>query len=299
MTKKDNEVFETEIKAAFNIKELRKYLNSPLPYKIRPNFNNSTNRYKSKNKDYGKFGNIKKAKNSNHIASSQQKRRTPKIKTKYDSILERLNTNISLLKGDYKNILKEKYNYNEHIIYQKRRNLVEEGKENKIKMKSKIEQYKNIKKIEQNKEREKNMKMKEEYDKNKHIQLNSIKKEVERMKIEEKNNFKLYVNNLEEIRNKKIKIKEEEKEYIKNEIRQQKDRYKKYIELRKRINREKEIKNAERIDGYRVYALTQMQNELRNKLRIECSLNKELFNQYYNNFSEDINKDTEVDIYSN
>ena len=90
MTKKDNEVFETKIKVAFNIKELRKYLNSPLPYKIRPNFNNSTNRYKSKNKDYGKFGNIKKAKNSNHIASSQQKRRTPKIKTKYDSILERL-----------------------------------------------------------------------------------------------------------------------------------------------------------------------------------------------------------------
>ena len=104
---------------------------------------------------------------------------------------------------------------------------------------------------------------------------------------------------MEEIRNKKIKIKEEEKEYIKKEISQQKDRYKKYIELRKRINREKEIKNAERIDGYRVYALTQMQNELRNKLKIEYSLNKELFNQYYNNFSEDINKDTEVDIYSN
>jgi hypothetical protein len=299
MTKKDNEVFETEIKAAFNKKELRKYLNSPLPYKIRPNFNNSTNRYKSKNKDYGKFGNIKKAKNSNHIASSQQKRRTPKIKTKYDSILERLTTNISLLKGDYKNILKEKYNYNEHIIYQKRRNLVEEGKENKIKMKSKIEQYKNIKKIEQNKEREKNMKMKEEYDKNKHMKLNSIKKEVEQMKIKEKNNFKLYEDNLKEIRNKKIKIKEEEKEYIKKELSEQKDRYKKDIELRKRINKEKEIKNAERRDGYRIYILRQMENDLRNKLKIEYSLNKEFLNKYNNNFHVIVNKDTNVDIYSN
>lgn len=297
MTKKNNEDF--EIKVIFNKKEMDNYLKSPLPYKARPNFNNSTNRYKSKNKDYGKFGNFEKAKNSNHITSSQQKNRTPKIKTKYDSILERLNTSIFLLKEDYKNILKEKYNYNEHKIYLKKRNLVEEGKENKIKMKSKIEQYKNIKKTEQNKEREKNMKMKEEYDKNKHIQLNSIKKEVERMKIEEKNNFKSYINNLEEIRNKKIKVKEEEKEYIKKELSKQKDRYKQYIELRKRINREKEIKNAERIDGYRVYALTQMRNELRNKLKIENSLNKELFDQYYNNFIENVNKDTEVDIYSN
>ncbi len=299
MTKKNNEDFETEIKVVFNKKEMHNYLNSPLPYKARPNFNNSTSRYKSKNKDYGKFGNIEKAKNSNHIALSQRKKLTPKIKTKYDSILKRLNASIFLLKEDYKNILKEKYNYNEHKIYLKRRNLVEEGMENKIKMKSKIEQYKNIKKTEQNKEREKNMKMKEEYDKNKHMQLNSIKKEVERMKTEEKNNFKLYVNNLEEIRNKKIKVKEEEKEYIKKELSKQKDRYKQYIELRKRINREKEIKNAERIDGYRVYALTQMRNELRNKLKIEHTLNKELFDQYYNNFIENVNKDTEVDIYSN
>ena len=91
----------------------------------------------------------------------------------------------------------------------------------------------------------------------------------------------------------------EEKEYIKKELSKQKDRYKQYIELRKRINREKEIKNAERIDGYRVYALTQMRNELRNKLKIEHTLNKELFDQYYNNFIENVNKDTEVDIYSN
>ena len=299
MTKNNNEEFEPEIQVIFNKKEMDNYLKSPLPYKAKPNFNNSTNGYKSKNKDYCKFGNIEKTKNSNHIASSQRKKQTPKIKTKYDSILKRLNTSIFLLKEDYKNILKEKYNYNEHRIYLKKRNLVEEGKENKIKMKSKIEQYKNIKKTEQNKEREKNMKMKEEYDKNKHIQLNSIKKEVERMKTEEKNNFKLYVNNLEEIRNKKIKVKEEEKEYIKKELSKQKDRYKQYIELRKRINKEKDIKNAERIDGYRVYALTQMRNELRNKLKIENILNKELFDQYYNNFIENVNKDTEVDIYSN
>ena len=157
MTKKNNEDFETEIKVVFNKKEMHNYLNSPLPYKARPNFNNSTSRYKSKNKDYGKFGNIEKAKNSNHIALSQRKKLTPKIKTKYDSILKRLNASIFLLKEDYKNILKEKYNYNEHKIYLKRRNLVEEGMENKIKMKSKIEQYKNIQKTEQNHEPATNM----------------------------------------------------------------------------------------------------------------------------------------------
>jgi hypothetical protein len=299
MTKKNNEDFEPEIQVIFNLKEMNNYLQSPLPYKARPNFNNSINRYKSSNKNHGKFGNIEESKNSNYITSSQRPAKTPKIKTKYDSILKRLNTNISLLKEEYKNLLKIKYNYYEHNIYLKRRNLVEEGMANKSKMKSKIEQYKNIKKIEQNKEKEKNMKMKEEYDKNKHMKLNSIKKEVEQMKIKEKNNFKLYEDNLKEIRNKKIKIKEEEKEYIKKELSEQKDRYKKDIELRKRINKEKEIKNAERRDGYRIYILRQMENDLRNKLKIEYSLNKEFLNKYNNNFHVIVNKDSNVDIYSN
>ena len=310
MTKNNNEDSDPEIQVIVNKKELDKYLQSQLPYKTRPNFSKSINGFKSKNKYYGKFGNIEEAKNSNYIPLNsvfhpkkkiyyKKPAETPKIKTKYDPILERLKTNIYLLKGEYKNILKFKYNSSHFIIYLEKRNLVKEGRDNKCKMKSKIEQYKNIKKAEQNKEKEKNLKMKEEYDKNKHMKLISIKKKVEQMKIKEKNNFKLYEDNLKEIRNKKIKIKEEEKQYIKEKLSQQKNRYKKDMELRKRINREKEIKSAERIDGYEVYNLRLKENNLRNKLKIEKSLKKEILDQYYNNFDEIINKDTEFDLYYN
>jgi len=46
--------------------------------------------------------------------------RTPKNKTKYSSILERLNTYIDLLKEEYENLMKNNYNCNKHTYLQKR-----------------------------------------------------------------------------------------------------------------------------------------------------------------------------------
>ena len=96
---------------------------------------------------------------------------------------------------------------------------------------------------------------------------------------------------MEKARNKKIKIKEEEKQNIKEKLSQQKNRYRKDIELRKKINREKEMKNAERLDGYQVYVLRKTENELRNKVKIELSLNNELSKQYSKKINDFINHD--------
>ena len=302
MNKQYNKDSEIEIKSTLNKEEIDNYLKSPLPNEIRLNFNNSINRNRTKKKDYKKFGNNEEAKNSNNSTSEQRRIKTPKIKTKYFSILERLNTNIYLLKGEYENLMKHIYNCNKHTIYLQNRNLVFDVKANKNKIKSKIKQYKIIKEAEQNKEKEKNMKMKEEYNKNKKMKLSQKKDEVEQIRKTEENNFHKYKDNLEKIRKLKIKVKEEEKQYIKEKLSQQKDRYKKDIELRKRINREKDIKNAERLDGYRVYALRQKENELRSKLKNGNSLKKELSDQFYNILNTNIDEDIKVKkvyIYSN
>ena len=127
--------------------------------------------------------------------------------------------------------------------------------------------------------------MKEEYNKNKKMKLSQKKDEVEQIRKTEENNFHKYKDNLEKIRKLKIKVKEEEKQYIKEKLSQQKDRYKKDIELRKRINREKDIKNAERLDGYKVYVLRKIENDFRNKVKIEISLNNELSKQFFRNFN--------------
>mgnify|MGYP006988958571 FL=1 len=283
MAKKCNEDFESEIQITFNRELLNNYLKAPPPYKTRPNFSNSVNKNKKTNKYFGKFGNAEESKNSNYKTLSQRPTLTPKIKTRYYSILKRLDTNISLLNGQYKNLLKDNYNANSNNIYLERRKLVIKAIENKGEMKNKIKQYKKNKEKEQNKEKEKNMKMKEEYGKNKKMKLNIKKKDVRDMKEKEKKMLALYEDNLKEIRKKKLKIKEEEKQYIKEKLSQQKDRYKKDIEIRRRINREKEIKNAERLDGYRVYVKRQMENELLHKLKIERLLYKELSNIWFNN----------------
>lgn len=277
MKKKYKKHFEPEIHYIQNKEVIKNYLKTPLSSKTRPFLINSITRITSENKNDRKYINTEEAKNINYFTISKNPTQTPKIKTRYDSIIKRLNTNILSLKGEYKNILKNNDDIKNRINFLEKRNLVGEVRANEGILKKKIKQYKNIKKNEQNKEKEKNMKMKEEYNKNKIIQLNIKKVEVGKMREKE-------INNLKKMRNKKIKIKEEEKQSIKEKLSQQKDRYKKEIELRKKINREKEIKNAERLDGYRVYVLRKIENELRNKVKIEISLNNELSKQYYQNF---------------
>lgn len=90
--------------------------------------------------------------------------------------MERLNTNILSLKGQYKSILKNNDNIKEEINSLEKRILVGELKVNEGIMKRRIMQYKSIRENEQNKEKEKNMKMKEEYNKNKIMMLNKKKK---------------------------------------------------------------------------------------------------------------------------
>ena len=285
--KKYKEHFEPKIQCILN----KEVLKTPLSSKTRPFFINSITRITSANKNFARYRNTEEAKNLNSITISHRPTQTSKIKTRYNSIMERLNTNILSLKGQYKSILKNNDNIKEEINSLEKRILVGELKVNEGIMKRRIMQYKSIRENEQNKEKEKNMKMKEEYNKNKIMMLNKKKENFGIMREKEKNNFQLYLDNLEKARNKKIKIKEEEKQNIKEKLSQQKDRYKKDIELRKKINREKEIKNAERLDGYKVYILRKTENELRNKVKIEISLNNELSKQYTKKFNDFINQD--------
>ena len=285
--KKYKELFEPKIQCVLN----KEVLKTPLSSKSRPFFINSITRITSAKKNYGRYRNTEETQNLNSITISHRPTRTSKIKTRYNSIMERLNTNILSLKGQYKNILKNNDNIKDQINSLEKRILVGEVKVNEGIMKRKIKLYKNIRENEQNKEKEKNMKMKEEYNKNKILILNKKKENFTIMREKEKNNFQLYLDNLEKARNKKIKIKEEEKQNIKEKLSQQKDRYRKDIELRKKINREKEMKNAERLDGYQVYVLRKTENELRNKVKIELSLNNELSKQYSKKINDFINHD--------
>ena len=291
MKKKNKKHFEPEIQCTLNKEVIKNYLKPPLSSKTRPISNNSKSRITSANKNYGKYRNTEETNNLNSKTISQQPTRTPKIKTRYNSLIERLNTNILSLKGQYKNVLRNNEYIKDQINSLEKRNLVGEQKANEGIMKIKIQKYKKIRKNEQNKEKEKNMKMKEEYNKNKKKVLNIKKEEVGIMREKELNNFQLYLDNLKKARYKKMKIKEEEKQNIKEQLSQQKYRYQKDIELRKKINREKEIKNAERLDGYKVYVLRKIENDFRNKVKIEISLNNQLSKQYYRNFNNFVNQD--------
>ena len=285
--KRYREYFEPKIQCILN----KGVLKTPISSKSRPILINSITRITSANKNYGRYRNTEETKNLNSITISHRPTQTSKIKTRYNSIMERLNTNILSLKGQYKILLKNNDNIKEQINSLEKRIHVGEAKADKDIMERKIKLYKNIRENEQNKEKEKNMKMKEEYKKNKKMILNKKKENFGIMREKEKNNFQLYLDNLKKARNKKLKIKEEEKQNIKEKLSQQKDRYRKDIELRKKINREKEIKNAERLDGYRVYVLQKTENELRNKVKIEISLNNELSKQYTKKINDFINQD--------
>ena len=285
--KRYREHFEPKIQCILN----KEVLKTPISSKSRPILINSITRITSANKNYGRYRNTEETKNLNSITISHRPTHTSKIKTRYNSIMERLNTNILSLKGQYKILLKNNDNIKDQINSLEKRIHVGEAKADKDIMERKIKLYKNIRENEQNKEKEKNMKMKEEYKKNKKMILNKKKENFGIMRKKEKNNFQLYLDNLKKARNKKLKIKEEEKQNIKEKLSQQKDRYRKDIELRKKINREKEIKNAERLDGYRVYVLQKTENELRNKVKIEISLNNELSKQYTKKINDFINQD--------
>ena len=285
--KRYKEHFEPKIQCILN----KEVLKTPISSKSRPILINSITRITSANKNYGRYRNTEETKNLNSITISHRPTRTSKIKTRYNSIMERLNTNILSLKGQYKILLKNNDNIKDQINSLEKRIHVGEAKADKDIMERKIKLYKNIKENEQNKEKEKNMKMKEEYKKNKKMILNKKKENFGIMREKEKNNFQLYLDNLKKARNKKLKIKEEEKQNIKEKLSQQKDRYRKDIELRKKINREKEIKNAERLDGYKDYVLKKTENELRNKVKIELSLNNELSKQYTKKINDFINQD--------
>ena len=285
--KRYREHFEPKIQCILN----KEVLKTPISSKSRPILINSITRITSANKNYGRYRNTEETKNLNSITISHRPTHTSKIKTRYNSIMERLNTNILSLKGQYKILLKNNDNIKDQINSLEKRIHVGEAKADKDIMERKIKLYKNIRENEQNKEKEKNMKMKEEYKKNKKMILNKKKENFGIMRKKEKNNFQLYLDNLKKARNKKLKIKEEEKQNIKEKLSQQKDRDRKDIELRKKINREKEIKNAERLDGYRVYVLQKTENELRNKVKIEISLNNELSKQYTKKINDFINQD--------
>ena len=101
--KRYKEHFEPKIQCILN----KEVLKTPISSKSRPILINSITRITSANKNYGRYRNTEETKNLNSITISHRPTRTSKIKTRYNSIMERLNTNILSLKGQYKILLKK------------------------------------------------------------------------------------------------------------------------------------------------------------------------------------------------
>ena len=257
-------------------------------------YTNRTNNNSSKFMNYQNFSNIKEAKNKKFSTINQKHIQTPKIKTKYNSTLDKLNTNISLLKGKYKLLLKENYNYKNQLYFLQNRNLAYKTKMDKKIMLEKKNENINNRNIKFKEEQEKNQKMKEIYYQNKKKIYEEKKGEVEKMKKNEEKNLKLHKMSLKKNQMNKKKIKEEEKQYIEEKLIQQKNNYKRDIELRKKINKEKEQKNIERINGNKVYSLRLCEEKLLSKIKIQNSLNKKLSKQYFYCFDKYINEDENI-----
>lgn len=232
-----------------------------------------------------------------NTTQSNTSRQTPEINTQYKMRLEKLNSNIILLKNKYKDLIKENFENNNKMDSFKLRFLKVKKDEEDKKINKRKQEYINVKNARLKQELEKNLKVKEECRENKKKEFKEKKKEVKKLKDKEINDYKnLQMKKKMNQMNKK-RIKEEEKQYIEDELNFQKNKKLKEMEKKKIMNREKEKKKEERMLGNQLYALTQIEKDLKSKIKVQNAINTKMNKQYYHYVQTKINDENVINSY--
>ena len=263
------EIFNQREKTASSVSQQKKYQYSHKKL-------NSANIHNSKFRENKNITNS--TQNTTHSNTSIQ---TPEINTQYKIRLEKLNSNISFLKNKYKDLIKENFENNNKMDSFKLRFLKVKKNEEDKKINKRRQEYINVKNAKLKQELEKNLKIKEECRENKQKEFKEKKKEVQKLKDKEINDFRnLQMKKKMNQMNKKRK-KEEEKKFIEDELNLQKSKNLKEMEKKKILNKEKERKKEERMLGNQLYALTQIEKDLKSKIKVQDAINNKMNKQYY------------------
>jgi len=253
---------------------------------------NSANIHNSKFRENKNITNS--TQNTTHSNSSIQ---TPEINTQYKMRLEKLNSNISFLKNKYKDLIKENFENNNKMDSFKLRFLKVKKIEEDKKINKRKQEYINLKKAKLKQEMEKNLKVKEEYRENKQKEFNEKKDEVQKQRDKENNDYNILQKKKEKNQENKKRIKKEEKKYIEDELNLQKNKQLKEMEKKKILNKEKERKKEEHMLGNQLYALTQIEKDLKSKIKVQNSINNKMNKQYYHYVKTKFNDENVKDSY--
>ena len=207
---------------------------------------------------------------------------TPKIeeiKTRYQSTIKKLDSNIFNLKQIYKNLITESFNQSRELAQMKMRFIKLKKNEEKKKEKDIKQNFEFIKKAKIKQAQEKNQKIKEEIKENKKKEIIKKKEEVRKKKKKEKEDFINHKNKLLLSQLIKKKIIQQEKKFIHDKLISQKNKNSNERKKKEMIRKQKEFINAERYQGSKAFNLIKNQKELEAKIRIQDSINDKLNRQ--------------------
>ena len=207
---------------------------------------------------------------------------TPKIEeiqTRYQSTIKKLDSNIFNLKQKYKDLISETFNQNKELDKMKMRFIKLKKKEEKKKEKDIKQNFEFIKKMKIKQAQEKNQKIKEEIKENKKKEFIKKKEEVQKLKKKEKEDIINHKNKLFISQLIKKKIMEQEKKFIHDKLILQKDKNINERKKKEMIRKQKDFKNAERIQANKAFNLVRNQKELEAKIRIQDNINDKLNRQ--------------------
>jgi hypothetical protein len=222
---------------------------------------------------------------------------TPEINTHYKMRLEKLNSNISFLKNKYEDLIKKNFENNNRMDSFKLRFLKVQKNEEDKKINKRRQEYLNVKKAKLRQELEKNLKVKKECRENKQKDFYEKKDEVQKRRHQESNDYDRLKKKKEMNQENKKRIKEEEKKYIEDELKLQKSKNLKDMEKKRTLNKEKEMKKEERMLGNQVYALTQIEKDLKSKIKVQKAINNKMNKQYYHYVQTKINDENVKNSY--
>ena len=228
--------------------------------------------------------------------NDNQKLKTPKIKTRYTSLLEKLNTNNTLLNTCFKETLKVNSLLLEKFENVKKRNISYKYKPNKIKHKLKKEENDIGKKEIQKKQQNNNQIMKEKYYREKLKAIVIRKNIVSNLYLKEKENFNKHKENLLKIQMFKKKQLIETKQKNENDLKKMKkilneEKVRKLLMIKKRNEM-----NAERREGKEVFALKKIRKELEDKIKTQNNINEKLSKELFKTFNTLIKEDDNSEI---
>ena len=227
--------------------------------------------------------------------NNNQKLKTP-IKTRYTSLLEKLNTNNFLLKTHYKETQKINALLLEKFENVRRRNISYKYKPDKIEHELKKEEI-NIEKKEMNKKQQNdNQRMKEKYYRDKIKAIVIRRNIVSNLYLKEKENFNKHKQNLLKSQMNKKKILIETKQKNENDLRKSKKILNEEKEQKLLMIKKRNVINAERREGKEVFALKRIQKELEDKIKTQNNINEKLSKELYKTFNTLIKEDENSEI---